>query len=219
MSYLKCLYVGSGIHIEPVKELNHIKEFVFIDCQPRTEYGFRYYYRAFYRENFMDELMKKCVNFNFHLVDTKVFTENFTEINVPYIESMLLHFFNKETEQTLKYYISTSLPYEVYDNEILQKDISECDNLIIAGHLPDDVILEYIKKPITLFGYSNTVYPSTIKEYYDNFDEGRESLVLSLIHNIGIFHKFLYVDKSSGSITECTNYSELLSQSKKCQLM
>ena len=46
--FKKILYVGTGNHIEPVNHFSDTKEFIFIDSQPRNEYGHEYYYKPFY---------------------------------------------------------------------------------------------------------------------------------------------------------------------------
>lgn len=50
----KLLYIGSGLDIEPIIHFNDVKEFIFIDTLPRSEFdGFivdgSLFYDIFYR--------------------------------------------------------------------------------------------------------------------------------------------------------------------------
>lgn len=211
----KYLYIGTGLHLEPIKTFNSVKEFIFIDSQPRNEYGFNYYYRGFYGKDFVDNLIQECLKHNFKLINKTVFTDKYTEINVPNLESTMLYFLNDETEQVFKYYISTSIPYDLHDNEILIKDISECDTLIISGHHPNHAILDYIKKPIAFIGYSNTWFPKTIQEFYDNSESDCVDIINALIEeDNSIFNKFYYVNKETNIIINCNDYKHFLSIQK-----
>ena len=40
--FTKILYIGAGKDINPIKYFPDTKQFVFIDSQPRNEYGFEY---------------------------------------------------------------------------------------------------------------------------------------------------------------------------------
>ena len=65
----KILYVGAGCHIQPVSHFKNIKEFVFIDTQPRNEFdSYTYHFSEFgYRTKFVVNLIEECRKYNFIL--------------------------------------------------------------------------------------------------------------------------------------------------------
>jgi hypothetical protein len=170
----KILYIGASTHIEPIQHFLNTKNFVFVDSQPRNEYGFDYYYRPFYRD-MLPSLIKKLETINFKLFDTRKFTNNYEEINMPNLDPTLLYFSNKagknlRSERSLNYYISTGIPTNYYDNKFLKEDISTCDSIIVAGHMPSSVVLEHIKKPFHFIGYEHTYFAKDLKENIENQD-------------------------------------------------
>lgn len=214
----KCLYTGSGLHIECIHDLNSyfqndnkFIEFVFIDSLPRNEYGFDYYYRPIYHKDFVKNLIEKCKEYNFVLHDTIVFTEKYTEINVPYLESTLFLFINETTGQKLKYYISTSIPYDFHNNDMLKRDISSCTHLIISGYFPIYDVLDYLPKPVSVIGYSNTFFPKNVQEYKEHLYIDNELVVMALLNNDNkVFYNIYCANKNNGEIHLCDNYSHLL---------
>jgi hypothetical protein len=165
----KILYFGACTHLEPISHFNKTKKFVFVDSQPRTEYGFEYYYRPFYRDTFLPRLFNKTKELNFNLIDTTKLTNNYEEINVPYLDPTLLYFSDKagknlRSERSLNYYISTGIPNDYYMNKSLRNDIMECDSIIVSGYMPNSCVLQYIKKPFHFIGYENTYFPKDLEE-------------------------------------------------------
>ena len=52
----KVLYIGPWHHIQPVQDFPLIKEFIYIDTQPRSEFDELSYYQGFYKERFYEDL-------------------------------------------------------------------------------------------------------------------------------------------------------------------
>ena len=169
----KILYIGAGLHTEVINHFKDVKEFVFIDSQPRTEFGHYYYYKPFYRDIY-DKLINKLENDHFKLYDKIQLTNNFEEINKPHLESTKLCFKKDNSDIKLNYYISTSLPHDYYDNELLQNEIKECNTLLISGHYPHYIFTYDIKKPFDLILYSDTAYIKSI----ENIEEDEERSVI-----------------------------------------
>ena len=61
-----------------------------------------------------------------------------------YINPQLLIFYSEETNQKVKYYISTNIIYN--KNDHLNLDIKESDALLVSDFIPSEKILEYYYK-------------------------------------------------------------------------
>lgn len=225
----KLLYIGSGLHFEPVIHFALTKEFVFVDTLPRSEFDGLIrdgseFIEYFYRDKFVLRLKEKLENMGFKLINeiqlnnkyheeilpiakrTRYWDKNFLS-KFPHANPHLLVFSNDKTQQTLKYYISTNILKNMCDE--LQKDIGESSGLIICGYHPDKIILEYISKPISLICYSGTCYYLDDDEF-DDFD----NLIYWTFKNNGIVNKYfnkLYVcDKyNDGKLTKCKNMLDI----------
>lgn len=159
----KAVYIGAGLDIVPVLLNENIKDFIYIDSQPTSEFGMLgFVNKKFFRKNFLESLKNIMHNNNFKL-----------KIN----ENNCLKYFNEDTNQTINYYINTPFPEKLDDNLIEQ--IKECDVIICIGHDPDKKILEYIKHPFSFIGSTHTCYEynketyetphnSTFLELYEN---------------------------------------------------
>ena len=73
----KILYLGAWHHIQPVRDLPLVKEFIFIDTQPRSEWDNQSFHIGVYKQNFYDELIHKCKNFGFKLKTENVLDQNY----------------------------------------------------------------------------------------------------------------------------------------------
>ena len=181
--FTKILYVGAGKDINPIKYFPDTKQFVFIDSQPRNEYGFEYYYKPFYRHFFVNELKEKLSELNFKLFDEIRLTNNYEEINRDYLDATKLYFsdkkgFNLRNERTLTYYISTAIPRSYFDLEkYIKEDIKDCDTVLVAGHNPHSIFLRDIKKPFYFVGCENTYFPKN----YNSCEEDYLNTVLSYV--------------------------------------
>ena len=212
----KILYIGTGNHIEPVRDFPLVKEFIFIDTQPRSEFDNISFYQKFYRQNFYDNLVHKCNCFGFRLkseevLDSSYYKSTFTlwqriyyslwDVLPHHINPTLLTFFNERTSQTIKYYISTNIEYNMTIS--LQQDIEEADALIVSRYHPNIKLLEYFTKPKIFIGYSNT--------YYDaNADE--DTNIITVLHQkekTEYFYNFLAVSCKTGQIKVCVDIFDL----------
>lgn len=208
----KLLYIGTGLHIHCTSHFTNIKEFVFIDTLPRSQhdgniYNGKYFYEGFYNHKFVPDLIDECNKYGFELVSNKIFNydyynkikqiksfsseqkkiynseEIFNKL-FPKINSELIIFENKKTNQIIKYYISTNILTDM--NSLLKLDIYESDGLIISGYHPDKKILNYLKFPIELYCYSKTSY------YLDNIDEidNLNNVIYWLFNNLNMVNKY-----------------------------
>ncbi len=184
-NFKKILYCGSGLHTNVIRHFNDVKSFLFIDSLPKNEYGYDYYYRGFYRNDFILRLNEKLNKEGFNTYDRIIFTDNYTEINKDYLESTCIYFYNKygknlRSEKNLKYFISTSIPDDIYNNVYLQKEIYSCDTLIISGYNPDDYLIKYMNKPFNVIMYDSSYYPKDLKTFLEK-DKESENTIISYI--------------------------------------
>jgi hypothetical protein len=218
----KILYIGANCHIEPVNHFKETKEFVFIDSQPRSEFDSFHpkFYKFCYRRQFYSNLIELCQQHGFILESTyeldgnyhkkimslatyvKYFIKGFPE----YINPTLLVFRNNASQQVIHYYISTNIKFNM--KPILQLDIESCDGIIVAGYHPDIELLEYIKQPISLFGYTGTSY--IIEKPIYNIDTQNIIYFLQTGNrNIKYyFNNFFAVVKETGIIYKCTSFND-----------
>lgn len=178
MTYIKkILYIGTGEHIEPVIDFIHTQEFIFIDTQPFTEFDYEQndtFMHSFCRKNFVGNIIKKCLKIGFRLKEEKVldytYVQNFlgkakyyclNKLNLlpKYSNPTLLFFENNKTKQIIKYYVSTSLKNNIGNlNGLLEKEITTSDAIIISGHDPDSIILDFFTNQKIFIGYTKTCY-------------------------------------------------------------
>jgi hypothetical protein len=216
-------YLGSWHHIQVTADLlkKGIKEFVCIDTQPRSEYDQTSFFPEFYRLQFTKKLLETCKTFGFEHISSTVLDADYirkigiasevidTEIrkrmnfSTVYKDACptLLKFRNAKTDQTLHYYISTNILYNMCPT--LEEDLRGCSGLIISGYFPHKTILTYLPKDIEFYCYSNTVYRS---------DEDTVGTVMNVL-NKGIFH---FIDSTSGQILSThSSIDEIKRLSKK----
>jgi len=206
---MKILYIGIGEHFNVIEHFTDCNEFIFIDSRPINEYGYDYYYRPFYRQQFVDTITESLNKLDFILEDSKILTDNFSEINRPYLESTKLKFANKnpceKQNKQINYYISTCIPNHLHLAD-LQNDIRTCDAIIISGHHPAYDILELLPTPHTFIGYSETWFPKP--------NEFTEPLLNNYVDAIAskdkkhIIKEFIFVNNSTGNKKTFKNYKE-----------
>ena len=143
----KILYIGAGLHIDPVFHLKETPEFIFIDTHPRNDCDSLNpnFDIGLYNSTFIYELEDKCYKHGFTI-------ESINEIDKLYFQKIislkqhiyylcnkkpkftnptLIVFQNKETKQKLKYYVSTNIKFNM--NKILRYDIESSDVIIVFG--------------------------------------------------------------------------------------
>ena len=131
----KALYIGTGLDLNIINKLFFIKDFVFIDSQPYSEFGkettlydYDYYYwqnnflsdflpcffrkiNGYHRPNFLSDLKRTAKNFSIALIKE---------------ECNKLTFYNHYHNQNIIYLINTSIP----------EDLSKISN-ILAKLIPN----------------------------------------------------------------------------------
>lgn len=150
----KAVYVGAGCDIIPVILFPEIREFIFIDSQPKTECRNGLCYDA----NFVPRLEKLFAANNFMTI-TK--SANYVEFG--------------GDSQTVKYYLNTQFPEGL--NAEIKKQLGECTNLIVCGHDPHKVILDLMPRLKTIICNTHTCY-SPERDY--SALEKEKSLCLAL---------------------------------------
>lgn len=151
----KLLYIGAGLDLVPVIYFEDIKEFIYIDSQPFSEFGTLTYdevteiskdvgkedrfVNGFSRLLFIDNLCKIMKQIHFNLQEE---TDKY----------MLF----QNSNQTVRYYYSCAFP-EYIDDEIID-DIHDCDTIYMAGYSPHKDVFKYLSNPIYFIGNQHTVY-------------------------------------------------------------
>lgn len=217
--FKKILYIGPG---EDLKQINNFpySQFVYIDSLPRNEYGYPYYYRGFYKKNFKKTIYEKLYDMSFIQTTEKKYSDFYSEINVPDLDSHLVTF-EKNGEgdlRTLKYYFSTGIPENIYDgkgdlNEDLHQDIYECDAILIKGHWPSKEILMHTKTPIHFIGSYETYFPENIRDLGD-IDNNFNSIISYFLNHPEIICSYSYLNKL-GEIFTFQTYNEFYQIYKK----
>lgn len=193
-NYKKILYIGAWHDITPLLDFKNADEFIFIDTQPRSEFDGGYKFeRKFYRKNFIESLHKTLTDIHFELINTKtidemyykkIMTDSQIKQGIPeYINPTLLTFENKTTNQILKYYVSTNIKYNISDQLI--SDIRTSDTLVISGHHPDKLYLNYFDKPKLMIAYSGTYYGM------EGYNEEPDNMLYYLHKYPHLEHKYL----------------------------
>ena len=161
----KILYIGSWDHFEVTRHFDKISEFVFIDTQPRSEFDCEIFDPEMYRTRFYDYILKKSKKIGFELISTTILDQKYSykikaDPDIPFICPTLLTFEKAATstniKQTIRYYISTNIMYNMCD--MLESDIKTCDSIILSGYLPHKLILNILSSDITIYCYTQTVY-------------------------------------------------------------
>jgi len=188
----KILYIGPWFHIEPTLHANlkDVKEFIYVDIQPRCENETSPYDETSYKTNFIEEMTQKCYHFGYTLLDDYpmddeyVYTllkgeqQNNWESKFSHINPHVFIFKNKYTHQILKYYISTNFLYNMTPE--LRNDMCYADGLILSGYFPNKQLLQYFITPKTIIGFTETYFPKK-SELKDR--EYSSSIISELINN------------------------------------
>lgn len=216
----KAIYIGAGVDIVPALLFPSLKEFIFIDSQPFSEFGSHTYHqdgeswialKDISKEERFDNLFSRPLFLS--TLERVMNNNNFkqSESNPDYII-----FNNDETKQTIKYYYSIAFPN--FLDESIINEINTCNTLIVCGHDPHVDILCYLPSLSYFIGNDHTVYvnddtevASTIKKILDNPE------MISTYFLMKIIKKYDYwldeniipsiVDKYK--IIECPNLKEL----------
>jgi hypothetical protein len=146
-------YIGAGLDINPILLMPEVREFIYVDSQPKTEYGsMRPHGNRFYRQSFLPRLEKQLQTNNFTPIHR---TKNYLEYANP-------------SNKILKYYINTAFPSD-FNQEIAQQ-ISKSQHLIICGYDPDKSILTLMPNLKYIWMNEHTVYDTPDRQYESEED-------------------------------------------------
>ena len=146
----KALYIGAGEDVMPVTYLKHIKDFVFIDCKPFSEFGVKVH------ECDPKYCKGDCIGYSRPWFVENVITK-MEEIGMKYnkISENELEFANES--QRVTYFINTAIPDHI---DRVKDRIKSFDVFIVIGHDPHSEVLKYTTNKITFWGAKNTAYVS-----------------------------------------------------------
>ena len=203
----KILYFGASLNIQIVKDFPNVKDFVLIDNQPRSKSDRYYFSDRDYNDKFIDNLMSVTKDNGFDLVEIFILDESYhTKIlNIkkmiyysfftlpPNLDPELYMFYNKDTDQIIKYYISTNIDYNM--NPILFNDIKSCNTLIINEYFPSIKLFEYFDKMEILIGYIKTFFSSN-DDYINKISSK--------------FNKYYLFNDDNNLFIECKNFMDII---------
>lgn len=220
----KILYLGVGTHIETVTHFPETKQFIFIDTKPRSKCDSIHpkFFKGFYKENFINDLLETCKHFGFKLKSNKEIDNNYYKNIIskkwyfsswifqipPHLNPSLLVFFNPITNQKIKYYISTNIKFNI--DKKLYEDIKNCDGIIVSKYFPDIEILKYFEIPKVFFGYNNISYLIDPNSSDNN--------IITFLHNYlcntpYYFTEFYLINNENGIIYKCQDFKNLYEMS------
>jgi hypothetical protein len=229
----KIMYLGAGLHLDPLDHFKTANEFVFVDTLPRSEFDREgIFYEDCFCHDFVNDLIKKCSKKGFILLLDEMLDEQYfikimswyqrwiflnkVKQTFPYICPTRLTFYNNETNQTLKYYVSTNIDFNSPINS-LSTDLSTCDGLIVSGFHPPMCLLYFIYTPLKLFGYSGTVFKLSKEE-----ENRRQTTLVQWIVNeteqnkkISFIVGYFVCNKKTGEIEKCADILDLNSKTIK----
>lgn len=220
----KILYIGTGLHIEPILDFPETKEFIFIDTQPRSEFDDYHKFDKNLYHTFYSLLRKKFRVLDFELDQTIILDKNYEKKYLSIFQRMLygiikkrpkhlnptlLVFNNKKTNQVVKYYISTN--FTLNKNKELYDNLKTADTLIISGYFPNVKLLDFFEIPKKLICYSETYYNYSSETYNNcSSDDIDENHINPFLKEKKYFSICYFVDmKNNYKITEYKNYSEM----------
>jgi hypothetical protein len=188
------IYIGAYTDLIPVLFFKNIKNFIFIDCVPFSNYS----NSVVLKEEMMTTIyasineidtfkgINQLGDYSFLVrLESVMKRNNFILDEKNDIDSYLLY---KNKDRTIKYYINRAFPQ--FLTQPIIRDIKECNILYISGHDPDKSVLNFIKKPFTVIGTSNTLFTidpteysekSTIKYLTDNAYKSEKYQFLKII--------------------------------------
>lgn len=225
----KILYVGSGLHITPVTHFPETKYFVFVDSQPRSQFDSSHpkFYNEFYRPYFINDLIAMCQHYGFIVESYSVLDKNYYKkviskkwqcsswfYKIPSdINPTVLNFKNNKTKQSIRYYVSTNIKFNM--NKVLENDIATSDGLIVSDYFPEIDILSYFSRPKTFFGYTNTCYNIS-----SSFSSDTDNTILYFLHHsicntLYYFKEFYMIHDDSGIIIKCEDFNSFLDNIKE----
>ena len=201
------LYIGAGIDTQPLLHFSLVKLFICIDSQPFSEYGRGSVFDAeMYRYHFIEQLINSYAQIGFAITSRKIYNDT-------NIKPELFIFWNKETNQHIKYYTSTDILYDL--NPDLIADIQQTTALIVSRYFPHKVLFNYIQPLIDFYGYDTTVWDYITA---DNSSGSELSSTMKMFENPHIANKYInkwfMVLEETGQIIEKASYMDFFQINK-----
>jgi hypothetical protein len=155
------------------------------------------------------------------LVSKEALTNKYEEINVDDLDSTLLHFSNKgrvvRSAVSLRYYISTGIPNDLYENKTLIDDIKECDTVYVGGHDPNSAFIRYMSRYFHFIGTSSTWFPENLKHYLKEDDDNCRGFFCHLLTNEDNVSSYSLVDEQTKKIFTYNTYADFYKKYKEVQ--
>jgi len=212
---LRTLYIGAGLDIKNTIEyirkniaiLNDhyvCKENIYIcvDSLPRTIHqNSKKINYSHYLHTFTDDLIKICEDLGFELKEAIELDSTYAQYELScikyiyysccgnicpeYINPQLWIFKNYRTNETIRYYISTSI--EIHsEHELLVRDIRDSDILYINKYIPSSILFElYNRKSRKIVSTHNTVFQIN--------KTTKDSILKILNYNINFFKTYILI--------------------------
>ena len=164
----RALYIGAGLDLRPLKHLQSINEFIYVDSRPYSEFG---------REIFIN---KKGENTSYD----HTFISDLDDTMKTHKMNLCVVIDNKRVysdgSKTIIYYVNTSIPEDI---DIIKHELNTIDTLIIAGHDPHYELIERFKEPIHFIGFEDT--------YFDKDPTSDEDELTHCLHRNKYHTKFI----------------------------
>ena len=200
---MKAVYIGAGTDLSPIQRLTHIKDFVYIDGQPFSEFGTKVHKCT------SEWCSKKCVGFSRPSFLPRLKKE-IDKINMSYkkISENEIEFTNET--QRVTYFINTAIPDHI---DRIKDRIKDFDNLIVMGHIPNSIILDYTTKPLIFWGNKGTVYSTS--KHDEEYAENKVLLCYRMHRELPVKQKFYNFNLIKETGLMCfTNWSKFVSYTK-----
>jgi hypothetical protein len=175
------LYIGAGTDTLPFIHCNWINNYICIDSQPYSEYGTlqsgtldAHGNDTYSRPEFLDDLDVAYEKIGFRMKKSESNPRN------------MRWYSNFQTN--IFYYVNTAIPNHHYLFKHAFKDINA---LVVSGHDPDSILLDYTSKRLDFIGIEGTCYDA--EENPDN-----PNSILSRLHRGDIqchFSKYYFIHK------------------------
>ena len=207
---MKALYIGSGCDVTPVSFLSHIKDWVYIDCQPFSEFGVRVHKCD---KRWCSE---KCIGYSRPRFISRVRKE-MKRIGMKYkkISDNELEFTNET--QIVTFFVNTSMPEHI---DRVANRIKDFNHWIVMGHDPNITALQHTSQNITFWGDSKTVYApcseTKMKREDKYYNEFKDQLCFQINRDEKVKNKFSRFNIITGdSVSSFDSWSNFIIQNSK----
>ena len=208
---MSLVYIGCGSDFEPVVKLPEVNEFIYIDSQPQSEYGWlEYGTKYFYRKNYSYEFIKNLPT-------------GFFKINIEHTYPDVYH--DCLLNRTIYHYYSLPFPWtsKIFKYHVTKKDIdylkckiSQATHLAIIGHDPHAAILELLPPKFALITNDRTVYPKNEAQAQEGQEGDGPTVASGLVINKIVQRRITSVKcLTTNGDTVFDNYDDFLHQKQK----